>query len=83
MKAEETQRQKDKKRKLNQFNIDKIDDFIKEKNKKQFGHICDKCNKRFRCDKAKNSIVLKCSEFEQKQYQNKNDNYRKRNKWAK
>lgn len=83
MKTEETQRQKDKKRELTKFNIEKIDDFINVKNRNKFGHKCEKCNKKLRCDKAKSSIVLKCNEFEPKQYQNQNNNYTKRNKWAK
>ena len=83
MKIEETQRQKDKKSKLSKFNIDKVDDFIADKNRKRFGHMCDSCSKKRWCDKAKNAIILKCKEFAQKQYQqNQNDNYKRRRRWA-
>ncbi len=53
-----------KQKRLSEFDIDPMDDFISN-NRKQFGHICDNCTKVFRCDKAKNSIILNCNNYKQ------------------
>jgi formylmethanofuran dehydrogenase subunit E len=75
---EETQTSKDRKRKSSSFDIKPVNEFISDKSKKEFGHICDQCGKKYQCQKTKNSIILNCKEFEQKIYKQNNNNFKKR-----
>ena len=61
-----TENQKRKQKERANFNIDPVKDFITDKNRETFGHICDKCNQKFRCHKWKNAIIIICDKFEEK-----------------
>lgn len=75
---DETQRLKDRKRKLSGFDIKPLNEFITDKSKKEFGHICDQCGNKFRCQRSKNAIILKCNDFKVINYQNNNRNYNRK-----
>lgn len=48
------------------FDIEQHNDFINDKNRKGFKHICNKCINKYNCNKCKTSIVLKCVDFKNK-----------------
>jgi hypothetical protein len=60
---EKTQKTIDKENITNKFKIDPIKEFINEKNRKYFGHICFNCKNKKHCDKWCNKIILKCEDY--------------------
>lgn len=45
----------------------RADNFITDKNKNDFGHICRRCRNAYKCQKSKRYIILKCKYFVEKQ----------------
>jgi hypothetical protein len=63
-----TQTKKHKERyEANHFDIMHHPDFITDKSKFEFKHICGSCSKSKYCQKGKAAIILKCVDYREKE----------------
>lgn len=59
----ETYTSQEKEKEKSKFKIDPIKDFISEKNRMKYGHICNKCKEKKFCKKWIGKIIMKCDDL--------------------
>jgi hypothetical protein len=59
----ETEKSKQKQEYMSKFNVDPVNDFVSEVNRKKFGHICNKCKNKKHCKKCIGKIIIKCDDL--------------------
>lgn len=63
---EETQNQKVKENKREKFDKEPIKEFATDKRRQEWGHICDSCSFKWKCNKWGGAIILSCENYSQK-----------------